>query len=856
MDDLAATLTLIWQAHTDEGGFVSLVDVLSEAGVQIPPTPGVIPTSPAYSNTVRSLGVKGLPPALGRHILLSELGAGGMGRVIEARDPDLRRTVAIKVIANPARVTAAQVARFVAEAQTSSQLEHPNIVPVYDLGLTPDGHIYFVMKKVEGRSLREVVQALRKDDEGDRSHFTLRRLMAMFVQICNAVAYAHDRGVLHRDLKPDNVMVGQFGEVLVMDWGVARVIGDTSEEVGTDFKIERMSLPPTLDGVAVGTPGYMSPEQATGDLEALDPRSDVWSLGAMLYELVTWERAFVGGNLFHLILVTSQSNPEDPRTRAPDRRVPDEVAEIVLKALAQRPEDRHQSALELGSAVEQFLEGSRRREAASRHLAEARRKWDLHLTLTEEEGRLRRREKQLLATIPRWAPLEEKMPLLELRDRLRAIAPQRATAYGDVLGQCEKALSQDPENAVARGFLADVFVQNFLDAEGTAEEAHFAERVRQYDDDGRHAALLKGEGSITLRTDPAGAEVVARPVVRDGLVWGMGDEVALGRTPLVEKPLGHGSWVLTLSSDGKADTTYPVFIERCGHWDGGAPVPLYRHEEIGDGWVYVPPGPALLGGDEKAVDSWSQSWRQVPGFFAAVFPVTNSEYCAFLNALHDAEPGSGSGRCPRKESYMEEGAITRMGGGTLYWTPPDSADARWVVPEKDNDGDAWGMEWPVFSITWEDSQEYAAWLGEQLGLGREAVRLPFETEWAKMARGTDGRFFPWGDDFDPALCKMRHSREGRNLPEPVGAFPLDRSVYGARDIAGSIREMCQDSSFDGDDKRRPVRGGSWRASDVPCRAAYRFGHMKWHLFTSIGFRVIRTEPIPCATGSEPVEVPA
>jgi len=832
MDDLAATLTLAWEAHDTDGDprSVSLISVLEDVGLTLPPTPGA--TEPSVGRSV-----DGLPTQLGRHILLNEIGAGGMGRVLEARDPDLRRTVAIKVLARPHRVGREHLARFVAEAQTTSQLQHPNIVPLHDVGLTETGQVYFVMKKVEGRSLRQVIAALRAGE--DREHFTLRRLLAMFVQICNAIAYAHDRGVLHRDIKPDNVMTGRFGEVLVMDWGVARLMGDDTEKVTPGKGVSRTTLVETLDGVAIGTPGYMSPEQASGDLANLDGRSDVWSLGAMLYELLTWERAFMGGNVFHLVLMASKSNPEDPRKRAPERTIPDELAEIALKALAKDPDARHQSALELGEAVEEFLEGSKRREAAGRHLVAAREAWERYQALAAEERELAAEARTLHAEIPRWAPLDDKLPLLLVRDRLRAIAPSRSTAYGDVLGECEKALSQDPGNPEARAFLADVFVQNFLDAQGTADEAHFAHRVRQYDDGGRHAALLQGDGTITVRTDPP-AFVIAREVVRDGLVWRMGPPKPLGTTPLEDEPLGHGSWLLTLSAPGKRDTIYPVFLERCGSWDGGEAIPLYSDEEIGEDWVYVPAGPTILGGDELATDGWPRTVERVEGFFAHRDPVTNAEYCAFLNGLHADEAGAGEAHAPRKESYAGEGSVTRLGGIVQYWTPP-SPGGRWEVPDVDDDGDAWDPGWPVFSIAWRDANAYCAWLSRETG---GTVRLPREREWEKMSRGVDGRIFPWGDDFDPALCKMRHSREGRPLPEATGAFSTDVSVYGVRDCAGGMRHYCAEETFDGDPERRPVRGGSWRASDLPCRLCYRYGQPWWQMFTSIGFRVIRDLPSP------------
>ena len=175
-----------------------------------------------------------------------------------------------------------------------------------------------------------------------------------------------------------------------------------------------------------------------------------------------------------------------------------------------------------------------------------------------------------------------------------------------------------------------------------------------------------------------------------------------------------------------------------------------------------------------------------------------------------------------------------------YWTPP-APGGRWEVPDVDDDGDAWDPGWPVFSIAWRDANAYCSWLSRETG---GTVRLPREREWEKMSRGVDGRIFPWGDDFDPALCKMRHSREGRPLPEATGAFSTDVSVYGVRDCAGGMPHYCAEETFDGDPERRPVRGGSWRASDLPCRLCYRYGQPWWQMFTSIGFRVIRDLPSP------------
>ena len=324
---------------------------------------------------------------VGRFVLAEELGRGGMGRVVAARDPRLRRTVAIKLMKHPGG-SEASLARFVAEAQVTGQLDHPNIVPVHELGVTVGGEPWFAMKRVQGRSLGEVIRDLRAQVPPVRERWSRHRLLAAFVQVCNAIAYAHDRGVLHRDLKPSNIMLGSFGEVLVMDWGVAGLMGRDEPQVPLELAqtlvpdadapfassggsaseaVDRSTVMRTQEGSTVGTPGYMSPEQTGGDLATLDGRSDVFSLGAILYEILTLQRAYSGPNLFAVVHALMKGPPTRPAERAPEQVIPDEIADVAMRALSMQPEDRHQTAAELGEAVQAFLEGSRRRaEAAAR----------------------------------------------------------------------------------------------------------------------------------------------------------------------------------------------------------------------------------------------------------------------------------------------------------------------------------------------------------------------------------------------------------------------------------------------------------------------------------------------------------
>jgi serine/threonine protein kinase len=282
-----------------------------------------------------------------------------MGRVLEAHDPELLRAVAVKLLLEPSEVDEVQLARFVAEAQITAQLDHPNIVPIHELGVTTDGRIYFVMKKVQGRSLRAVLSGLKHGDPAIAQLYTTFRLLMSFVWVCQAVAYAHDRGVLHRDLKPENIMMGEFGQIYVMDWGIARLIGDRTEKVAVEHK-GAVGAAKTMDGMAIGTPGYMSPEQACGQIHALDPRSDIWALGAILYEILTLEAAYDDPDPYTRMVKTVKGPPADPQTRAPGRAIDREIAAVAMKAMATDKEQRFGSVLELAFGIGGYLENVKR----------------------------------------------------------------------------------------------------------------------------------------------------------------------------------------------------------------------------------------------------------------------------------------------------------------------------------------------------------------------------------------------------------------------------------------------------------------------------------------------------------------
>lgn len=253
--------------------------------------------------------------ASGRYEIARRIGQGGMGAVYLAEDRELRREVAIKVMRSPAPAAEAE-ARMRREAQVIARLEHPGIVPVHDIGRLADGRIFYVMKWVRGVNLEEYA-AGRSTGE----------LLRVFLKVCDAVAFAHENGVIHRDIKPGNIMVGVFGEVLVLDWGVAKVLGDPSSiESTVPGSVETGDLV-TQDGAIVGTPGFMAPEQASGKIHLIGPRTDVYALGAILRAILT------------------------------SAAVPRPLAAIRERALEPSPENRYPSVGALSADVLNFLDG-------------------------------------------------------------------------------------------------------------------------------------------------------------------------------------------------------------------------------------------------------------------------------------------------------------------------------------------------------------------------------------------------------------------------------------------------------------------------------------------------------------------
>ncbi len=710
------------------------------------------------------------PPALerlaqrdfdARYAVGEELGRGGMGVVHRVVDRVLGRELAMKLVRTSSeRASARLLRRFLGEAATIGRLEHPGIVPIHELGLDGEGRVYFTMPLVRGLTLAEILAAAREQ----RGRWSRARVLEVLLKVCDAVAFAHSRGVLHRDLKPANVMVGRFGEVYVMDWGLARAAtGDESHADDPPADLELASREAlTLDGEILGTPAYMAPEQAQSNSRELDARCDVYALGAVLYEVLAGERPY--GDL------ASADALAQLRRRAPDpvatlaRGAEEELCAITERAMAREREQRYSSVTELAADLRAFLDGRVVRAHRTGSWVEAR-KWI---------ARNRRLAAALLAAfLFLGAGLATSLVLLRRaeRERTNVFRLAQARTLDDLVARAETLYPAHPARipemqawmhdarALVRNLDHDADADDGDDGGGLRGQlARLETRRARWDEDDRwwHGELSKLVTSI--------------------------EEFAHAEHGLLGSGIGPRGW-------GVARRLEFAQRERAAN------------------------------SEERSAEAWARAREQVradprfAGFELAPQPglvPLGADPVSGLNEFAHRLSGDVPGRGP--DGRLR---VTAAGAIVLVLTPASSGGAHASQPFLLSKFEVTQAQWmravghnPSFHRDVAGSDllpvEQVSWITADRELRRLGLRLPTLKEWAHAHKaGTTSQYF-WGDDRSQFVlyANVRDwTMRNRNEPyependgfasiAPIGSFRPN--PWGFHDTVGNAFEWCED----------------------------------------------------------------
>ncbi len=766
--------------------------------------------------------LEGLPeplmpaPERPRYELLQKLGQGGMGQVWLAHDQLMQREVALKSLAPALLGDQDSARRLVMEAKVTGALEHPSIIPIYDLGQRePEGH-YYTMRIARERSLEDILSEC-KAARGE-SEYSQGRLVAILRMALMALQYAHDQGVIHRDLKPENLLIGSYGEVFVIDWGVAKIL--------PGYSLSALNTQPTGRGsnTLVGTPHYMAPEQALGEQDEVGPTTDIYAMGAILYEVLTLERVFHADHVLSLLFKVTQEVPVPPSQRAPHRMIPAALEEICLRALAKDPAQRYESAQAMVHELDLYLEGIKereRREALALSCVsqgdEAARRYE---ALLQQQVEQLAQLDALKEMTPSWAPLSQKAPLWEREQGIDGLRMGAERSFGEAIRAYGQALDHQPDLSDARQALAALYWRRFELAERAGDEisaAYFEGLVRQHDE-GEYAQQLQGLASLTLEVISGEASVSVYRYERQLLrLQPVLQQVR--RAPLRELSLPHGSYLLVIEARDRMTLRIPVLLGRLEA--KVMSVALLPAGALPAELVVIPAGEFLSGRIQPL--SLQQHRMTLPEYAIMRHPVTCAQYLDFLNDLATRDMARAMTHAPR------------VGEGAPYF---EVRQGRFWLPEEDAEGDRWELDWPIFMINAQDAEAYARWRSKRDGL---RYRLPTAQEWEKAARGVDGRIYPWGDRFDAAFCNVRDSQRQRPMIAPVGSSPFDCSPYGLTDLAGNVLQWTS-SWISREQDARVLQGNSFNSTSLLSRLDWSISAPPHYRFVSYGFRLVAELP--------------
>jgi hypothetical protein len=519
----------------------------------------------------------------GRYSVVEALGHGGMGTVLRVRDTGLKRDVAMKVLRADLAHKVEYINALRREARIIGGLEHPSIIPLHELGTRLDGATYYTMKLMPSRSLGEVIQHLQLGYEGVGDLFSLRRLVGVFVQIAQGMEYAHSKGVVHRDLKPENVLLGDFGEVQITDWGIA--------------KRQASPRPPNAEGLIVGTPAYMSPEQAAGHDSEVDHRSDIYALGVMLYEVLALKRPYGGENSQQQLEATKNVVPLPPSVVARDRSVPPDLEAVAMRMLEKKRERRPQSMRDVWQALERYLAGEQERERLRERADECYRHGLEELARYEglrfEREFAMQEERDLCRDVRPWHSQAQKQNVWAVRHRLQMLEVLYAHAFATASDYLRQAIDQGDGHTKAREKLIELYWHRHDEAAAAGDNATKLFFARQAHDLSEHGG--RQTGVLHIRSQPPGARIYAIPF--DEIRGSLGrpsPQYEIGCAPLngIELPLGP--YVLMARLDGHRDALETLYVREtngdilllCYPWSSELPL-IGREVELGQLWLLL-----------------------------------------------------------------------------------------------------------------------------------------------------------------------------------------------------------------------------------------------------------------------------
>ena len=731
-----------------------------------------------------------------RYVILEEIARGSMGRVVLAYDDVLQRHVALKILHDKHRADKLSCYRFAMEARITGRLQHTSMVPIYDMGFLPGGQRFFAMRVIEGMSLQDVLRGRAGGDRRMLADFGRDRLITVMRRVCQGVAYAHAHKVVHRDLKPANILIGEFGEVAVVDLGLARqIVIDPSDQADVPEARELANTETgrvTRVGSVIGTPYYMSPEQAMGLQDMVGPQSDVYGLGAILYHVLANRPPFSGQKVNEVLAKVRRGGAVPPSRSAPDQDVPADLDAIVMRALSMDPEVRHSGAVDLSRELAAYQEGARVRQKDQEVTGQrARRAADAFAAHEREQARLdqiRGRLHALRHEVQHSDPVERRRLLWQAQ---RQVAFQRERVEAKIAETVRQSrMALEGEHPEVRSRLTVLLQTRYLRAENardTAAIAYYGRLLEHLDVGGMRRWLARG-AALSLTSAPSGLNAaVYRYQERDR---GLRADITLerGTTPLELADVPVGSGVATVTGGGTT-LRVPFVVKR----DRRVDLDVAWPERPRPGFAVVTGGRFLYGGDVILDEAQPPRPARLATFQIGVHPVTCLEYHEWLEDLAQRDPKQHAMRIPR----------LALAGAPL-WGPVGVRHFGRFSPHR-----------PVTGVSLADAHAYARWRSAQDGI---EYRLPTSAEWEKAARGVDGRRWPWGDRHEPSFA-----RGDRPALHDVGLFPDDVSPYGVQDLATGVIEWTLTAARETPDACY-IRGG---CSALPLHAPVCTTRVAW-----------------------------